>query len=206
MRRRTLRSPFRTRGFSLLEAIVTLVVVAMIVALLMQALSQSLNLRTRLLRHQGAALVAGLQEQWFRESVSAGVADLPDALGVPLGTPDALEMLTARSLDTGGSLQRIRWSLRAVPGGGSSLHYADATWDDLVVVDGPLHGAAFTYLDASGEWRDGWEPVPESEHVLPRMVRLRARTADGTLDWLVPVAADPRSLHTLRPDGSGDGI
>lgn len=144
MRRRSRRNHRPARGFSLLEAIVTLVVVAMIVALLMQALSQSLNLRSRLLRHQSASLVAGLQEQWFRESVSAAVADLPEALGGPAGTADALELLTVRALSDDGTLERIRWSLQSAADGGASLHYTDSSWEDMLVVAGPLHDAAFS--------------------------------------------------------------
>lgn len=206
MRRRRFRRSRSVHGFSLLEAIVTLVVVAMIVALLMQALSQSLNLRARLLRHQSAALVAGLQEQWFRESVSAAVADLPDALGGPVGAADTLDLLTVRPLGNDGALERVQWSLRPATGGGASLHYADAALQDLVVVAGPLHGAAFAYLDRAGEWHDAWEPVADSEEVLPSMIRLRARTATGPLEWLVPVAADPRPLQMLRPDDVSDGL
>ena len=170
-----------------------------------QALSQSLNLRSRLLRLQSASLVAGLQEQWFRESISAAVADLPDALGVLVGTADALDLLTVRPLGNDGSLERIRWSLQ-MSGSGASLHYADGVWDDLVVVAGPLHEAGFAYLDATGGWHDAWEPVPGTDEVLPSMVRLRARTATGTIEWLVPVAADRRSLQMLRPEDPGSGI
>lgn len=206
MRRRHSSSQ-RVAGFSLLEAIVTLVVVAMIVALLMQALSQSLNLRGRLLRHQSAALVSGLQEQWFRESVSAAVADLPDAFGGPVGSADALDLLTARPLGNDGSLERIVWSLRPARGGeGVSLHYADAVWDDLLVVAGPLHEAAFEYLDLEGQWHDEWAAEEGSEEVLPSMVRLRARTATGVMQWLVPIAADPRLPQMLRPEEPGSGI
>lgn len=206
MRRGRVRRLRPAGGFSLLEAIVTLVVVAMIVALLMQALSQSLNLRSRLLRHQSASLVAGLQEQWFRESVSAAVADLPEALGEPVGTAESLELLTVRTLSDDGILARVRWSLQRASGEGASLHYSDASWEDMVVVAGPLHDAAFSYLDHAGAWHDAWEPVPDSEEVLPAMVRLSARTATGPMEWLVPVGADPRSLLMLQPEDPRSGL
>ena len=207
MRRRYTRALPPAPGFSLLEAIVTLVVVAMIVALLMQALSQSLNLRGRLLRHQSASLVSGLQEQWFRESISAAVADLPDAFGGPVGGVDALDLLTARPLGSDGALARVRWSLHPASGAdGVSLHYADANLDDLVVVAGPLHEAGFSYLDGDGQWHDEWEPAPGSEIVLPAMVRFRARTATGLLQWFVPISANPRLPQMLRPEDPGSGI
>lgn len=194
------------RGFSLLETIVTLVVVAMIVGLLMQALTQSLNLRSRLLRHQSTSLVAGLQEQWFRESVSAAVADLPDALGAPAGSSRSLELLTVRPLGDSGALDRIRWSLHAAGNGGDSLFYSDSSWNDLIIVPGPLYKASFSYLDRSGAWHDSWQPIEGEEEVLPSLVRLSAHTASGTLVWYVSISADPRSLLLLRPEDPASGL
>jgi hypothetical protein len=196
--------PARSRGFSLLEAIVTLVIVALIVTLLMQALAQSLDLRERLLRHQRLATVASLQEQWFRETVSSSMADLGDGLGRMAGTGDTLELVTSVPLGDGG-LQRVKWWLQPVPGG-LALHYADSTWDDLVVVAGPLQDASFAYLDGGLEWSGRWEPEAEATDILPRMVRLQASTATGELQWLVPIAAHPRVPGYLRPQDAASGL
>lgn len=196
--------PRSVRGFSLLEAIVTLVIVALIVTLLMQALGQSLDLRARLLRHQRLATVASLQEQWFRETVSSAMGDLSDGLGRMAGTTDRLELVTPGPLGDGG-LQRVKWWLQPVEGG-QALHYADSTWPDLVVVAGPLQEAGFTYLDGAQEWSDLWEPEAGAVEILPRMVRLQARTATGEMHWLVPIAANPRQPGYLRPQSAADGL
>lgn len=196
--------PRSVRGFSLLEAIVTLVIVALIVTLLMQALGQSLDLRARLLRHQRLATVASLQEQWFRETVSSAMADLGDGLGRMAGKRDSLELVTPGPLGDGG-LQRVKWWLQPVDGG-LALHYADSTWPDLVVVAGPLQDASFAYLDGAQEWSDRWEPEAAAIDILPRMVRLQARTATGDMHWLVPVAANPRLPGYLRPHRATDGL
>lgn len=215
------RSRFRIRaaGFSLLEVLVTMVIVALIVTLLMQGLSQALDLRTRLLRHHQLAVVAGLQEQWFRDTVSAAMADLPDALGGMVGSADALEFVTSGALG-GQGLQRVRWSLVPVAGGWS-LHYSDPRLPELVVIEGPLADASFSYLGSdSREWEDRWEPPPADQPVamdglegsradseaLPVMVRLRAEGATGPLYWLVPVWADPAMPVLLRPDAPGSGL
>jgi prepilin-type N-terminal cleavage/methylation domain-containing protein len=71
----------RAAGFTLLETIVTLVIVSLMVALLMQALSQVLNLRQRVLRLQGEARIAALQERWFRESLQAPSPTCPTHSG-----------------------------------------------------------------------------------------------------------------------------
>lgn len=191
-------------GFSLLEALVTLVIVALIVTLLMQALGQALNLRGLVLRHQRQAIAAALQEQWFRDTVSTALSDLPDVLGRMAGKADELELVTPRALG-GGDLQRVRWSLQPVAGG-MALHYGDSTWPDLTVIAGPLLDATFAYLDAAGEWHDEWAPAADSQEVLPRIVRLQALTATGQLYWLVPVAADPGPPRFLRPEDAADGL
>lgn len=194
-------------GFTLLEAIVTLVIVALIVTVLMQALAQSLDMRTRLLHHQRQTRMSALQEQWFRDTVASAIADLPDALGHMHGSADTLELVTAAPLG-GGGLQRVRWSLLPVEGG-YALHYSDATWPDLTVLRGPVFDAAFAYLDAEGQWQSEWEPAEdateEAVEVLPRMVRLHASTATGELLWLVPIAGSPYPPAMLRLGGD-DGI
>lgn len=195
----------RPRGFTLLEALVTLVIVALIVTLLMQALQQSLDLRVRLLRHQSETRVATLQEQWFRESVAGVVADLPDAFGRMEGQAATLSLVTLQPVGARG-VARVRWWLEPVPGG-HALHYADPEWEDITVIPGPLAGARFEYLAPAGGWSDRWMPEPGEHIVLPRMVRLRADTADGQLDWLVPVLADPALPVMLRPlDPAAGGL
>jgi general secretion pathway protein J len=202
---RACRSPRRSAaGFSLLETIVTMVVVAMIITVLMQALSQSLDLRSRLLRHERAARVSNLQEQWFRESVAGAMADLPDAFGEMTGDARSMRFVSASPLGSA-ALAQVSWSLQPTQGGWA-LHYADADWSDLVIIAGPLQQASFAYLDAGGEWQEQWDPAEDAEQVLPRMVRLQATTATGDLLWLVPVFADPRPPSLLRPQDLGNGL
>ena len=107
-------------GFTLLEALVTLVVVSLIITLLMQALSQSLDLRARLLRHEDQTRVAGLQAQWFRDTVGSALPDLADALGAMKGNRDGFELVTPQPL-AGPGLERIRWQLQPVDGGWAML-------------------------------------------------------------------------------------
>jgi prepilin-type N-terminal cleavage/methylation domain-containing protein len=208
----------RNAGFTLLETIVTLVIVSLIVVVLMQALQQALGLRTRLLRHERGTRTATLQEQWFRDSVAAAVADLPDALGQADGSATSLTLVSAAPLSAPG-IARVGWSLRPVAGG-YALDYAEAGGAPVTVLPGPLADAAFDYLDQDGHWLREWKvkpaepaPAPADDMVrvepppqLPRMVRLQADTADGHLLWLVPIVAEPRPPAILRPEQFGLGL
>lgn len=200
------------RGFTLLEAIVTLVIASLIVVVLMQALQQSLGLRTRLLRHERETRMAGLQEQWFRDTVAATVHDLPDALGVFRGDGEGFELVSASPLG-GQGIARIRWAFAPVEGG-VALVYGDPRRESLTVVAGPLRDARFEYLDASAGWVPEWtapEPAadasPEDSPVLlPRMVRMEATSVAGDILWLAPIPADPRKTTLLRPEEAFLGL
>lgn len=191
----------RNAGFTLLETIVTLVIVSLLVAVLMQALNHTLNLRTRLLRHQGEARLAVLQEAWFRDSVAAALIDLPDGLGEMQGTVDGMELVTARPL-AGTGPARARWSLRGTEGG-MALHYWDGQLGEIIAVPAPLRDARFAYMGSDGAWREAWKPAKDAEERLPRLIRFEAATGTGTISWWVAVAADPVLSRKLRRDESG---
>lgn len=196
------RIPMRGRhaaaGFTLLEAIVTLVVVSLLVAVLMQALSHALNLRTRLLRVQAEARTDFLQEAWFRDAVGGAQADFDNALGAMDGSAESLSYATPVPLVAQG-MSRARWWL-AGRSGEASLRYADSAVEDLVIVQGPLRDASFAYLSRDGEWHDTWRPDADDPERLPRLVRFEATTPRGRLYWLVPLLADPIPKETLRTD------
>ncbi len=188
-------------GFTLLEMIVTLVVVSLIVVVLMQALQQALGLRTRLLRFERETRMATLQEEWFRDSVSAAVVDLPDALGPMQGDAGAFAMVSAAPLRGAGPV-RIGWSLGDDGHGAQALVYTAGAGDGAraVRVVAGLQDAAFSYLGADGRWRDAWKQEAGKPLPLPRMVRLQATTAAGHLLWLVAIASDGRDPRILRPE------
>lgn len=192
----------RQSGFTLLEAIVTLVIVSLIVATLMQALAQSLQMRTRLIRYQAESRRAALQEGWFRDSVAGGLADAEEAFGGFRGSQDSFDMLTTAPL-AGEGLARVRWSLAPVRGG-TSLHYQDSLLGDLPVIAGPLRHAAFAYLDGDGHWHDRWVPVPDA--AIPRAVRLSADDGSGPLLWIVSLQARPQLPENPHPEEVVGGL
>ena len=193
----------RLRGFSLIEAVVTLVIVALLVVVLMQALGQTLGVRERVIRFQRATRVDMLQEQWFRQTIAAAIPDLRDAFGSIEGDGKSLDLLTVAPL-SGQGLQRVQWRL-VQQAGGYALRYREGD-RDLVVVPGPLENAEFDYLDHDGQWKREWKPAAGDELVMPSQVRLQARLATGVLYWQVPIPTDPRIPKLLRPDDPANGL
>lgn len=205
----------RSRGFSLLEALVTLVILSMIATVLMQSLSQVLGLRERVLRSEREARIAGLEERWFRESVGAAVADLPGAAAVFQGDARAVRFLGLDPVG-GGAAGPVEWRL-AADGAGLGLDYREGTrrfrFDGLALREGQ-----FRYLDAEGRWQPRWPPeaaeggdarpgpVP-SAPALPRAVELSMAGPDGRRVWLADVGAGPALPVPLRVRMEGlDGV
>lgn len=203
-------------GFTLLEAIVTLVIVSMLVTVLMSALSQSLSLRTRMLRMQGESRQMLLQEAWFRDSL-AGAQPPTQRLEADAfsGGIEEVSFVSAAPLMASGSA-RIAWRLVRDADGDAALHYLDPVAGDLVVVPGPLREAGFAYM-AEGDgaqWETAWQSTaPENASrlaekgrgVLPRLVRFQATTEAGRhLQWLVYLPANLRASDRINIEEGGD--
>lgn len=200
-------------GFTLLEAVVTLVVVSMLVALLMQALNHALGLRTRLLRLQGESRVMLLQEAWFREAV-AGAQPPGYGEGETLfsGTAGELSYASAAPLVARGRAP-VRWWLASDADGHVALHYSDSAVDGMIAIPGPLQDASFSYHGVEGGWRNEWKGLSPNEafssgeravQLLPRLVRFRAVTGSGrVLDWIVFLPSDLRAEDRIDPMEGG---
>ena len=203
----------RQSGFTLLEAIVTLVVVSMLMAMLMQALSQSLGLRTRLLRLQGESRQMLLQEAWLRENLATAQPPVTGEGDFFEGNASSVTFISAMPLVAQGSA-RVRWWLAPDAAGDLTLWYSDPAVAQLAVIKGPLHDAVFSYGTDDAQWQPQWhgqapsrEPVrgsealaatdePPSPPILPRLLRFRATTSQGRqLDWVVHLPADLRAAE-----------
>lgn len=190
----------RSRGFSLLEALVTLVIVAMVTTVLMQSLFQVLGLRERVLRVEREARVAALQERWFRESVAGLVADLPEREGAFRGSAEAWSGSTLAAPSTAG-LRRIEWRLAGAVGQRSlQVREEGAAPRSLRPVSDQ---ARMQYLDPAGVWHAQWPPAeaaasPADSPALPRALRLDDPGADSPWLWSEAVPAGPGLPQPLR--------
>lgn len=186
-------------GFTLLEAIVTLVIFAMIIAVLMQSLQQALKVRERVYQHQQATRTDELQSDWFRDTLAGAIAPAAGEGQTLEGTRTSLAVTTQSPLE-GRYLQRITWLLKPVQNG-EDLRYASPGRPETIVMRGPLANAGFAYLGDDGQWHDKWQPTPDDPVRLPAAIRFQARTASGQVLWIVPVEAERRPKSLLLPKG-----
>jgi len=175
----------RHRGFSLLEALVTLAIVALVAGLCMQALLQIMALRERVLRHDRDARTASLHERWFRDSVGASLPDLPRGVARFEGDGEGFRFLTASPL-RGGGVAPAGWRVRD-DGVERALEYRQ-TGEAWEVPVGPFVEARFTYQATDGRWYSAWPRREIPAEVLPRTVRLTAvGPSGGRLEWSASV-------------------
>lgn len=193
----------RSKGFSLLEAMVTLVVIALVATLLMQSLTHVLGMRERVLRHERDARVEALHERWFRDSVTAAAADRPGASPSFRGDATSMAFFSLDALRAQ-SAAAVGWRL-VENTGGVRLEYveAGATWPLLVE---SIEAGAFAYLDSAGQWHDTWPVAEHPGEVLPRAVRLVLRSVDGEIMWWAHVGPEkglPPALANPLESASG---
>lgn len=186
-------------GFTLLEAIVTLVIFALIITVLMQSLQQALKVRERVYQHQQATRTDQLQSDWFRETLAGAIAPAAGEGPTLEGTRSSLSVTTQSPIE-GRYMQRITWLLKPVQGG-DDLRYSSPDWKETIIMQGPLADAGFAYLDARGEWHDRWQPAANDPVRLPAAIKFQGRAPGGPVLWIVAVDGEKKPKSLLLPKG-----
>lgn len=194
-----------SRGLTLIELLVTLVITSMVLALLMQMLDQGRQLEARMQRVSESASDAPWRMSLLREAVRGllpGVEREPDGFrgdelgfsGATLAAPDARGSIA--------KLLRVRLVARA-EGQQLQLEWAGPN-QVLVVAQWTTRDGHMRYVDAQGVRHDQWPPAKNTPlQALPAAVLvLESRTPDAVVHVL-PLVASPvppttqRQLETL---------
>ncbi len=198
-----------SRGFTLLELVVALLLLALMSAVLYGSLSLSANSWDRGAAKAEQASDMRLTEEYLRQALSAQhpllfhkVADQPLYF---LGTRDSLSFAAALPGRAGGGMYYFRVALtpadetkrltlaRLIPDYGATAlpEFADA--DKSVLADG-IAEVRFGYFGRDPDvnaastptWRDRWD----DPHVLPMLIRMEVQPAKGAA-W-PPLIVEPR--------------
>lgn len=186
----------RQTGFSLLEAIVTLVIFSLLVTVLMQALQHALQVRERVFRHQQVARIYALQSRWFRDSIAASITTAAGEGLIMEGDERGVRFYTQSALEDRGYGQ-IRWRLQAARGGDELRYISDDRNREILVMPGPLAATRFAYLDETGSWQREWKPKTGDAIRLPRAIMLEGEGPSGAFTWIAGIRGN-RKPATLK--------
>lgn len=160
----------RTRGLTLVELLVTIVLVALTVSLVIGGIGQGSALLARVSADQGEVYQELMARAWLRQTLATAATPATGQRGFE-GSPEQLHLRTFRPLlGSEGIATDIVW--RAAPQGG--LEYVEG--DQSIQVTALPALARFEYQDASLAWHGEW-PVEDEETGLPE--RVRVVFADG---------------------------
>lgn len=205
------RFPLGSRGFTLLEVLVVLVLVSLTMTVLIQGVLYTLQLRAQFLAQQQRLWEDFLPESWFRSSSAALSPARASSLEAFQGDRNGFRGLSLMPLlGDPGTPVRIEWHL--IPRDGQQiLQYHQftsspepvleiAAWPDTVTVQ-------FGYLDGEGYWGERWPPADASQEIprLPVALRLQSLDAERPILWQVSIAGrrdlpvDPFAELPMRP-------
>lgn len=177
----------RSRGFTLVEMLVTLVLVGMVSTLLWQALGQVARIETQLADSRVLGEGEALQRAWVQRAL-AGVATGP--LGDSQrfeGRPERLQSTTTMPpWPQAGGLERMVLLLQPDRAGDNTTLLAQHGQAEAVVLWQWPGKGRFEYMGADQQWQPQWPPATGPAPALPLAVRLVGPPA-GAL-W-VPVLA-----------------
>ncbi|MES2857701.1 MAG: hypothetical protein V4704_00795 [Pseudomonadota bacterium] len=158
-------------GFSLMEALVTLMLISFVSLLMFQMLGNYRIAKERVVAQSGIIDRRALFSAWFRDSIRNlyAIRDIPFR-------GDA-RRFTGVTLDPAngdiGAVTEIGWSLRPRREGGWEMRYSES---GSVRWSAPLADAgrvSFGYVDGEGEIHDSWPPELGLAEGLPAAVVLR---------------------------------
>ena len=182
-----------TRGLTLVEMLVVLVLASLLGTLVIQGTGFFLGKLTTVERVRHESSFAALREQWFMLTVAAM---LPSRLSERrfVGDSTFFEGVTLQPLAAdAGRPVRVRWSIDA-----GSVIYSEQGLQPWTILDGHDGGTlTFQYAGSSREWRESW-PAEETEEHIPRMIRLQS--SDGRVLWLARFDLYPEPVPNYREE------
>ncbi len=148
------------RGFTLLEALVVLMITAMVAVVLVQGFGLLLGTRTAVQDKLVAVNEAVLEQSLFLEPIRGIVPDYPERPHIFVGEPERLHGITVRPLQARtGTPVPFTLTLSYDPRTDrTSLTYQEENTPPLVVGGWAGRKGAFAYRDLTGNWLEAWPP------------------------------------------------
>ena len=192
-----------TRGFSLLEMLVVLILVGLVSVLLAQGLGHVLMLRERVLEHTQHQREDRLRRAWFTDAVAGLVADLPDIEPHRFeGNSQGFQGLSLVALQfPTGAPAVIQWGLEQ-DDGIIHLWYRQEQETQQRVWSWRADSARFSYYDPQTGWLDHWPPealLTGPAEPLPAAIAFHTTWRAQPRTWLAAVQSARSPRLALRP-------
>lgn len=169
----------QTRGFTLLEALVVLVITGLISVVLVQGFGLLLGARTSVQDKLVAVDEAVIEQSLFLEPLRGIVPDYPERPHVFVGEAQRLHGITARPLQgrTGTPTPFTLTISYDSASGRTVLTYQEENAEPLVVGSWEGQTGAFSYRNLQGDWLEAWPPKDDYRAPqTPWLVRLERGT------------------------------
>lgn len=168
-----------SRGFTLLEALVVLVITGLISVVLVQGFGLLLSARTSVQDKIVAVDEALVEQNLFLEPLRGVVPDYPDRPHMFIGEPQRLHGLTARPLQARAG-SPVPFTLTITyerQTNRTSLTYQEDNTEPMIIGSWEGEKGAFAYRDIAGAWRDTW-PVQDDQKApqTPWLIRISKGT------------------------------
>ena len=181
-----------TRGLTLLEMLVVLVLVSLLGTLLLQGIGFFTGKYQVVQRARADLSLAELQHHWFVTSVR-GLTPYGVEARRFVGNARAFQGITLAPLwAEPGMPVTARWTIDHEEG--STLLYTENGGRPWTVLPENDERLIFDYADAAHRWHDRWPVEAAAGEWTPTFVRLRAEDRGSV--WLARVQADPAPLLT----------
>lgn len=175
----------RSRGFTLMETLVMLIVSALAVTMMFQALASFSRSRQRIAALEGVRDNRAVLFGWISDSIRGIVAIDPASLPVSesddpqvglRGDSRGFEASTISPLmGTAGVPAVIRWELQDAPHGARLVYHEAGRAPLFFALGESVH---FEYLDEKGQLHRTWPPKLGEQKALPDVIELTADDGD----------------------------
>lgn len=204
IRKSSPRSRKSAEGFTLIEALVVVLLVGLVSAVVTDSLTRVLDLRSRLASYLDSATSSRMTLNWLRRSAAGLVPDYIDGEDRFRGTPTEFTgiSITAPGYDIG-IPQRVSWRLLpnpAVKGVTLSTRLGEGPW--VAVAEWPDRTGRFAYEGGDGQWVGEWPPamgnvarlgaiIIPGQQVAPQIPRfIRVEVSNAESNWSAILVSD----------------
>lgn len=188
------------RGFTLLEALVVLVLTALIATVLVEGIGRVADLRRRMASRVEAAPELAMRTGWFRNAIAATLPDLRRGSDRFRGDAATLSGITTAPLgDASGVPTPYAWRIRGVEGGYVLETRERADW--IAVLGWREPAGKFTFLGPDGRIRDRWPTDEAGLPQLPEAILLQAG-ADDRPYWIVASILGAKNASPRREEAA----